>query len=426
MLPRREPGYVSGKARELPGALSISWLTLLPSVRTLKQHDTTSSTPSKTSTVNAVRHKHKQIPKMQVSILPTQDKLHTGKPEPTAPTPPPLIRNKSSKSTRFRIAPIDTDINPNSDSNTSTHTQASFSSPSAYHSSGLCEPGKSSPRHGQMSALATPLTPCLKETGYAPATLELAAVTPLPSLPIPAGEGLVERVDYFDLGDHTLELGGLGVDVEDVGGDAEMGVRMHDHGTSFPGSQPRQESNNSDESRCKRKLIQPVPYDTGLHPLHTPLASHLSMLHPNTPREVIHFIATRLLSTEYPLGYASPSPVSAHSTRASSLGTVAIAGDEQGKSGGEKEGEGEEREQAEPPLSPKEEAAAKGWTWSPIWTSEQDVQRAGVALDASKEMREDCQYERGREEDERMEWMYGVARRGWGLVQARMEREGGE
>jgi hypothetical protein len=154
-------------------------------------------------------------------------------------------------------------------------------------------------------------------------------------------------------------------------------------------------------------LIKPIPYEDGVSPFHSPLASHLALLHPNSPKEVIHFIATRMLRTEYPLGY----------TTAPSYLTTSDDHD-----GNLVEGRGAE---PSPPqalaLSPKEEADRKGWTWTPIWTSKEDVQRAGVALDASKETRETCRVDEGKRADERLEWMYGVARKGWEAVSARME-----
>ena len=247
----------------------------------------------------------------------------------------------------------------------------------------------------------------MKYTGYAPATLELAAVTPLPSLPV---EGLskVERADYFGVKSLDVEVKAEGEDgVDEMRGGSgatrgDVGVELANLSLGDGATGECLVKTAQARDMAESKLIKPVPHSEGLNPLHDPLASHLALLHPNTPREIIHFIATRLLSTEYPLGYTDPSPpLSALPIEPSSAAQEA---------------------RNRIPASPKEEADEKGYEWTPIWSTEQDVQRAGVALDASRETRlAGLQDEEGRREDERMGWMYGVARRGWGLVVAKTE-----
>jgi hypothetical protein len=93
------------------------------------------------------------------------------------------------------------------------------------------------------------------------------------------------------------------------------------------------------------------------HSLHEPLRRHLALLHPATPPQIRHFIATRLLSHDRPYGH-------------------------EGK-------------------------------WEPIWYGTGDIATAGVGYDAVKGLEQKGE---GRRRDERLEQMYAVARRSWGLL----------
>lgn len=318
------------------------------------------------------------------------------------PTPPPLVRNQSSKTTRFCIEPIDTSLSAISVSSPSAHGHAANCSTKCSSDTPDAE-GCKQVRTGTTSAPKTPLTPCMKHTGYAPATLELAAVTPLPSSP---ADGL-GRLDYFgdaaeDADDaaraDSVRGGRLSVEIHELDGVAEQLDSLDLTEAVAIGQQVHVQKEGGGT------LIKPIPYEDGVSPFHSPLASHLALLHPNTPKEVIHFIATRMLTTEYPLGYTTAPDLTKDG--------------HDGKLAGERGAE--TSPSPTPALSPKEEADSKGWTWTPVWTSEEDVQRAGVALDASKETRETCRVDEGKRADERLEWMEGVARRGWEAVNARM------
>lgn len=98
------------------------------------------------------------------------------------------------------------------------------------------------------------------------------------------------------------------------------------------------------------------------HSLHFPLTRHLALLHPNTPKEIVHFIATRLLSKDRPFGH-----------------------------------EGE---------------------WEPVWQGCGDLSNAGVGKDAGKgcKQREDGQ---GKEVDKKLEEMYGIARESFKALEIR-------
>lgn len=102
----------------------------------------------------------------------------------------------------------------------------------------------------------------------------------------------------------------------------------------------------------------PKGYFDGPSSLHYPLTRHLALLHPNTPGNVIAFIATRLLSRDRPFGH-----------------------------------EGE---------------------WEPVWHGCGDLSTAGVGNEASKGCkRRDTE---GKERDEKLEEMYEVAKESFKLL----------
>jgi hypothetical protein len=103
------------------------------------------------------------------------------------------------------------------------------------------------------------------------------------------------------------------------------------------------------------------------HPsLQNPLKTHLALLHPSTPSDIVAFCAIRLLSTDRPYGY-------------------------------------------------------KG-DWVPIWQEKEgvacDLTKAGVGLDAGKSYKEKMEEKGwGAEVDKRLEGMYRAARESWGLLE---------
>ncbi|ODN79520.1 hypothetical protein L202_03482 [Cryptococcus amylolentus CBS 6039] len=111
----------------------------------------------------------------------------------------------------------------------------------------------------------------------------------------------------------------------------------------------------------------PLPPDSYSHSLHIPLKAHLALAHPNTPPSVASFCARRLLSPEIPHGFESE------------------------------------------------------WEWKPIHLQENgiDLQTAGVGKDATKELREG-QNGPGKEADEKLEMMYGVARTSWRILESKV------
>ena len=101
------------------------------------------------------------------------------------------------------------------------------------------------------------------------------------------------------------------------------------------------------------------PYDH--HSLHAPLCRHLALIHPNTPKPIIQFIATRLLSTDRPHGHDG--------------------------------------------------------SWTPLWDGCGDLSTAGVGLDAGKGCKQKDDGE-GKEIDRKLESMYGVARKSWKVLES--------
>lgn len=125
----------------------------------------------------------------------------------------------------------------------------------------------------------------------------------------------------------------------------------------------------------------------GQHPLHTPLVTHLTLLHPNMPREIINFCATRLLSTERPYGFDPPVSSPLHES----------SGQSQGHRSGWEETD-----------------------WTPVWADHGDLATAGLGREAAKGCE---QVGPGKKEDERMEWMYKVARKSWGMLEMKGPRQ---
>lgn len=139
-----------------------------------------------------------------------------------------------------------------------------------------------------------------------------------------------------------------------------------------------QQSACSHDQSCVGKSAGSVPIPTApsaprvaqwgdTHSLHSPLRRHLTFLHPNTPEHIVAFVATRLLSRERPHGFSS------------------------------------------------EDELAYGGEWQPVWAGCGDIATAGVGNEAAK----GCQRidGEGKERDERLEWMYGVARRSYALLE---------
>lgn len=121
------------------------------------------------------------------------------------------------------------------------------------------------------------------------------------------------------------------------------------------------------------RAVSPTPpaFQWGdAHSLHSPLRRHLTFLHPSTPEHIITFVATRLLSRDRPYGFTA------------------------------------------------EDESAYGGEWQPVWAGCGDIATAGVGNEAAK----GCQRidGEGKERDERLEWMYGVARRSYSLLEMKV------
>lgn len=138
----------------------------------------------------------------------------------------------------------------------------------------------------------------------------------------------------------------------------------------------------------------PAPPDADHH-LHAPLAAHLTLLHPSTPKEVIHFCTTRLLSPERPHGFEDYTAYNEEETN----------------------DDGRERV-----VCPEVLKGKKEWLdWKPVWEGVGDLTIAGLGREAAKGCQ---QHGPGKEVDERLEWMYGVSRRSWGLLEMKLPGKG--
>ncbi|KAI9636239.1 uncharacterized protein MKK02DRAFT_33480 [Dioszegia hungarica] len=146
-------------------------------------------------------------------------------------------------------------------------------------------------------------------------------------------------------------------------------------------------------------LAEALPIPTGHetdHALHAPLVAHLALLHPSTPREVIHFCATRLLSPDRPFGFDTAVEIDRR-------GTQAKAENEREKAVGKA-------------------ASTKQKEWTPLWAGIGDLATAGLGREAAKGCE---QVGPGKEIDEKLEWMYGVARRSWEILVVKAPGRGG-
>ena len=130
----------------------------------------------------------------------------------------------------------------------------------------------------------------------------------------------------------------------------------------YPPSPPLTPAEATEETKSIHitPISPPPPTGTTLdQSLHYPLTKHLALLHPSTPKEIISFVATRLLSKDRPYGHQG--------------------------------------------------------TWEPIYIGCGDLSTAGVGMEAGKGCRR--KEGEGKRKDEEMERMYTVARESFRLLE---------
>jgi hypothetical protein len=111
---------------------------------------------------------------------------------------------------------------------------------------------------------------------------------------------------------------------------------------------------------------------------------------------VIHFCATRLLSPDRPFGF-----------------DTAVETDRRGI-----QAKAEDKTE----LATGTVASMKQKEWTPLWAGIGDLATAGLGREAAKGCE---QVGPGKQIDEQLEWMYGVARRSWEMLGMKAPGRGG-